>query len=62
MFIMTEDEVLELLAFLLTAAHTQVDEQPEYAPLRLLPAAQLPGEAIIERVPPGTRLLLSGPL
>jgi hypothetical protein len=62
MFVMTEDEALELLAFLVTAARTQVDEPPEYAPLRLLTAAQRPGEAVIERVSPGTRRLLSGPL
>jgi hypothetical protein len=62
MFIMTEDEALELLAFLVTAARTQVDEPPEYAPLRLLTAAQRLGEAVIERVSPGPRRLLSGPL
>ena len=62
MFVMTEDEALELLAFLVTAARTQVDEPPEYAPLRLLTAAQRLGEAIIERVSPGTRQLLSGPM
>jgi hypothetical protein len=62
MFVMTEDEALELLAFLVTAARTQVDEPPEYAPLRLLTAAQRLGETIIERVSPGTRQLLSGPM
>jgi Family of unknown function (DUF6092) len=62
MFVMTEDEALELLAFLATAARTQVDEPPEYAPLRLLTAAQRLGDAIIERVSPGTRQLLSGPM
>ena len=62
MVVMTEDEALELLAFLVTAARTQVDEPPEYAPLRLLTAAQRLGEAIIERVSPGTRQLLSGPM
>ena len=62
MFVMTEDEALELLAFLVTAARTQVDEPPEYAPLRLLTAAQRLGEAIREHVSPGTRRLLSGPL
>jgi len=62
MFVMTEDEALELLAFLVTAARTQVDEPPEYAPLRLLTAAQRLGEAILERVSPGTRYLLSGPM
>jgi hypothetical protein len=62
MLVMTEDEALELLAFLVTAACTQVDEAPEYAPLRLLTAAQRLSGAIIDRVSPGTRELLSGPL
>jgi hypothetical protein len=62
MFVMTEDEALELLVFLVTAARTQVDEPPEYAPLRLLTAAQRLGEAILERVSPETRQLLSGPM
>jgi hypothetical protein len=62
MFVMTEDEALELLAFLVAAARTQIDEPPEYAPLRLLTAAQRLGDAIIERVSPGTRQLLLGPM
>ena len=62
MVVMTKNETLELLAFLLTAARTQVDEPPEYAPLRLLTAAQRLGAAMIERVSPGTRQLLLGPM
>jgi hypothetical protein len=62
LFVMTEDEALELPAFPVTAARTQVDEPPECALLRLLTAARRLGEAIIERVSPGTRRLLSGPL
>ena len=62
MFVMTEDEALELLAFLVAAARTQLDEPPEYAPLRLLTAARRLGDAIIERVSPRTRQLLLGPL
>ena len=60
--VLTEDEALELLAFLGTAARTQVDEPPEYAPLRLLTAAQRLGEAISARASPATRQLLAGPL
>jgi Family of unknown function (DUF6092) len=62
MFVMTEDEALELLAFLVAAARTQIDEPPEYARLRLLTAAQRLGDSIIERVSPGTRQLLLGPM
>ena len=62
MLVMTEDEALELLAFLVTAARTQIDEPPEYAPLRLLTAARRLGDVILDRVSPGTRHLLSGPM
>ena len=62
MFVMTEDDALELLAFLVAAARTQIDEPPEYAPLRLLTAAQRLGDSMIERVSPGTRQLLLGPM
>jgi hypothetical protein len=41
-FVLTEDEALELLAFLVTAARTQVDKPHEYGPLRLLTAAKKP--------------------
>ena len=37
--VLTEDEALELLAFLITAARTQLDEAAEYGPLRMLTAA-----------------------
>ena len=50
MLVLSEDEALELLAFLVTAARTQVDEAPEYAPLRLLTAAQRLSAAILARV------------
>src|SRR3954462_2259586 len=47
-WVLDEDEALELLAYLVTAARTQVDEAAEYGPLRLLTAAvRLPG-----RLPP----------
>jgi hypothetical protein len=59
MLVLSEDEALELLAFLVTAARTQVDEAPEYAPLRLLTAAQRLSAAILERVSPATRQVLS---
>jgi len=60
--VMTEDEALELLSFLVTAARTQLDEAREYGPLRLLTAAQRLAEAIAPRVSAPTRALIDGPL
>jgi len=37
--VLTEDEALELLAFVITATRTQLDEVVEGGPLRLLTAA-----------------------
>ena len=61
-WVMTEDEALELLAFLVTAARTQVDEPHEYGPLRLLSAANRLGDVIRERASSATRQLVAGPL
>jgi hypothetical protein len=45
MTFLTEDDIAELLAFLVTAARTQTDEAPEYGPFRLMTAAsQLAGK------------------
>ena len=60
--VLTEDEALEILAFLVTAARTQLDEAAEYGPLRLLTAAGRLAAFIDERASPGTRALLAGPL
>lgn len=60
--VLSEDEALELVAFLVTAARTQVDEAAEYGPLRLLTAAGRLADAIIDRVSPETRAFLAGPL
>ena len=60
--VLTEDEALELVAFLVTAARTQVDEAAEYGSLRLLTAAGRLAELIAERVTPETRAFLTGPL
>ena len=62
MMVLTEDEALELLAFLVTAARTQLDEAAEYGPLRLLMAAMRLAEFIGARASPETRALLEGPL
>jgi Family of unknown function (DUF6092) len=37
--VLNEADAVELLAYLVTAARTQVDEAAEYAPMRLLTAA-----------------------
>jgi hypothetical protein len=60
--VLTEDEALEILAFLVTAARTQVDEAAEYGPLRLLTAAGRLADFMAQRASPGTRELLAGPL
>jgi Family of unknown function (DUF6092) len=60
--VLSEDEALELLAFLVTAARTQLDESAEYAPFRMLTAASRLAAFVAERCSPETRTLLTGPL
>jgi Family of unknown function (DUF6092) len=60
--VLTEDEALELLAFLVTAARTQLDEAAEYGPLRLLTAAGRLADFMAGRASPATRQFLAGPL
>lgn len=60
--VLSEDEALELLSFLVMSARTQVDEPHEYGPLRLLTAAGRLGDFIKDRVTPETQQLLNGPL
>jgi hypothetical protein len=60
--VLTEDEALELLAFLVTAARTQASEPNEYGPLRLLSAASRLSQFMLERASSETRALLAGPL
>lgn len=50
--VLSEEAALEVLAFLVTAARTQVDEAAEYGPMRLLTAAQRLAEGIA--MGPGT--------
>jgi hypothetical protein len=40
------DPFVEVLAYLVTAARTQLDEAAEYAPMRILTAAQRLGDAL----------------
>ena len=44
--VLSEGAALEVLAYLVTAARTQVDEAAEYGPMRLLTAAQRLAEGI----------------
>jgi Family of unknown function (DUF6092) len=60
-WVLDEDEALELLAHLLTAARTQVDEAAEYGPLRLLTAAHRLADRIAPRSSDGTASI-AGPL
>ena len=60
--VLTEDEAVELLAYLVTAARTQLDEAAEYGPLRLLTAARRLGEMIAPRSSQPLRDLVPGPL
>jgi hypothetical protein len=60
--VLTEEEALEVLAYLVTAARTQVDEAAEYGPLRLITAAGRLADFVAPRASPGLRELLTGPL
>ncbi len=61
-WVLDEDDALELLAYLITAARTQVDEAAEYGPMRLLTAAHRLGEMIASRASDSTGALVIGPL
>jgi Family of unknown function (DUF6092) len=45
---LSQQDALEVLAFLVTAARTQTDEAAEYGPMRLLMAARLLAERMAE--------------
>lgn len=57
--VLDEDDALDLLALLVTAARTQVDEAREYGPLRLLTAAHRLADAMGPRCSPETARLLA---
>ncbi|MBN9112027.1 MAG: hypothetical protein J0I34_24990 [Pseudonocardia sp.] len=48
-WVLDEDDALEVLAHLVTAARTQVDEAAEYGPLRLLTAAHKVADRLAAR-------------
>jgi hypothetical protein len=56
-WVLDEDEALELLAYLINAARTQVEEAAEYGPLRLLTAAR----RLAERIAPRSKAGLTPP-
>jgi hypothetical protein len=58
-WVLDEDDALDLLAFLVTAARTQVDEAREYGPMRLLTAAHRLAEAMASRSSAPTAALLT---
>ncbi|MEV7417058.1 DUF6092 family protein [Streptomyces sp. NPDC089919] len=58
--LLSEDDAVELLAYLVTSARTQLDEAAEYAPLRLLTAADRLAEAMGPQAGTGLRPLLDG--
>ena len=60
--VLSEDEAIELLAFLVTAARTQSEEPTDYGPLRLLTAAERLTRFISERASPDTRSFLASSL
>jgi hypothetical protein len=56
--VMTEDEAIELFAFLITSARSQLDDPCRYASMRLLTAAEELRHRIVDRVTPDTRAIL----
>ena len=57
--VLTEAEALELFAFLLASARTQIDDPCSYASMRLLTAAEKLRQLIRERVSADTQSLFS---
>jgi hypothetical protein len=61
-WVLDEDDALELLAYLVTAARTQTEEAAEYGPMRLLTAAHRLAEAMRPRASEATVSFVDGPL
>lgn len=53
--VLDEDEAIELLAFLVSAARIQLDEPARYGPMRLLTAAERLSQFAKERASPEAR-------
>ena len=57
-WVLTEAEVIELLALLITSARIQMEEPAHYGPLRLLTAAERLGAMTLERSSDKSRAFL----
>ena len=57
--VLSEAAAVEVLAYLVTAARTQLDEAAEYAPLRLMTAAQRLADGIADRASAPVRDLIA---
>ena len=57
--VLSETAAVEVLAYLVTAARTQLDEAAEYAPLRLMTAAQRLADGIAGRASAPVRELVA---
>ncbi len=57
--VLSEDEAVELITFLITSARTQLDDPCHYASMRLLTAVEILRDFMIKRVSPNTQKLLT---
>jgi hypothetical protein len=57
--VLSERAAVEVLAYLISAARTQVDEAAEYGPMRLLTAAQRLGDHLAATASPPVHQLLT---
>jgi hypothetical protein len=57
--VLSEADALEVLAYLITAARTQLDEAAEYGPLRLMGAARILADRLSPRASASLSTLLS---
>ena len=57
--VLSEEAAVEVLAYLITAARTQLDEAAEYAPLRLLGAARMLADHLSDTASGPVRAVLS---
>jgi hypothetical protein len=56
--VVSEAEAIELFAFLISSARTQLDEPCQYASMRVLTAAEILRDFMMARVSPDLRILL----
>lgn len=57
--LLTEDQAVELFAFLISAARTQLNDPHHYASMRLLTAAEILRDFINEQASPDTQAMLN---